>query len=110
MLQSAWLFIGVVSILATGVALLTKTQGAALIPNDDGMAIFAGVVGFVSWGIWSYGALDLETVTDSGTVVSHSMPAVTYLGVALALIPAYIALTGPVDIIRRSKNPTTDDI
>jgi len=110
MLQLTFLFVGVAGILATAVALSTQTQAAALFPADDGIAIISGVVGFVAWGIFSYGALNVEVVTDSGGVVSTSMPAVTYFGVALALIPAYIALTGPVNIINRARNTEAKDL
>lgn len=110
MLKIGWIVITVVAMGATAIALSTKSEGAALWPNDDGVAIFAGVVGFVSWGFWTYGTLNIEIVTETGTVVSQSMPAVTYFGLMMMLIPGYIALTGPVDIIRRSRNATLDDL
>lgn len=110
MLESAWLFIGFIALAATAVALSTKSEAATLWGNDDGVAIFAGIVGFLAWGVWTYGTLNVEVVTDSGVEV-FSMPSVTYFGVAMALIPAYIALTGPADIIRRAaRNPSTDDL
>jgi len=110
MLQLTFLFVGVTAILATGVALSTQTQAAALFPNDDGIAIISGVVGFIAWGFFAYGALNVEVVTDSGTTVATSMPAVTYFAVALALIPGYIALTGPVNIINRARDTSAKDV
>ena len=110
MLQSAWLFIGVIALLVTGVSVLTKTEGARLIPNDDAVAIYSGIVGFVSWGIWTYGSLDVRVVGDSVTY-TFNMPAVTLFGVAMATIPAFIALTGPANIVRRAMDkPTADDL
>lgn len=100
MLESAWIFIGVVAILATGAAVAT---------TDDGVAIMAGVLGFITWGVWTYGSLDLRVVGDSVTY-SFSMPSVTILGIALALIPGYIALTGPTEIINRHRQPDTEEL
>jgi len=111
MLQAAWLFVGLVALLSTGVAASTRTQAARLFPNSDGIAIFAGIIGFLSWGFWAFGCLNIEIATNDGTLVTYQLPELAYLGVALALIPGYIALTGPANIITRSTdNPTTDDI
>jgi len=110
MLESAWLFIGVVAMLATGVAVSTKTKVAGAYPNDDGIAIFSGVISFISWGMVAYGALNIEVITETGEIVSYSMSSVTYFAIALALVPAYIALTGPVDIVRRARNPDAKDV
>lgn len=103
MLQSAWLGIGIVALCATAVALSTKTKGAVLFPNDDGIAIYSGVVGFIAWSFVAYGALDLQVVGDS-TVHSFSMPSVTIFAVMMAVVPGFIALTGPVDIVRRARD------
>jgi len=100
MLESAWLFIGAVAILATGLALTT---------TDDGMAIMAGVLGFVTWGVWTWGSLDVRVVGDSVTY-SFTMPSVTILGIAFAMVPAWIALTGPVDIVSRYRQPNAEDL
>lgn len=100
MLAMAWVFVGVVALLATIGGVLTE---------DDGVAIVAGVVGFVSWGIWTFGALDLQ-VASSGGLQTVSMPELALLGVALALLPGYIALTGPVQIISRAKSGNVDDL
>lgn len=100
MLESAWLFVGCVAILATAAAVLT---------NDDGVAIVAGVLGFVTWGVWTYGSLDVRAVGDSVTY-TFSMPSLTILGIAFALIPAYIALTGPTEIINRHREPNAEEI
>lgn len=100
MLESAWLFVGVVAVLSTAGALLT---------SDDGMAILLGVTGFGTWGMAAYGALDV-TVVSNGSRVAETMPEVTILCAGLSLIPLYIALTGPVDIVRRAQNPRAEEI
>jgi len=110
MLESAWLFIGVLATLITGVALATQTAGAALIPDDDALAIVSGVLGFVLWGVWTFGALDLVVITDTGTEVVRSMPTVAFTGLMLSLVPGYIALTGPANIVRRADQPTSDQL
>lgn len=110
MLESAWLFIGFIALVSTGVAVTTKTQGAALFPNDDAVAIYSGLVGLVAWGIWTYGTLNVEVVSN-GNTLAFSMPSVTFFGLAMATIPGFIALTGPVNLARRAMDkPTADDI
>lgn len=106
MLQSAWLMITFVALCSTAVAVSTKTKGAALFPNDDGVAIYSGVVGFIAWGFVAYGSLDLTVVGDS-VVHSFSMPEVTIFAVMMAIVPGFIALTGPVDIVRRARDGAT---
>lgn len=92
MLESAWLFVGCLGVLATLGALVTA---------DDGVAIIAGVAGAITWGVWTYGTLDLVVVGDSVTY-TFTMPALTLLGLMLALIPSYVALTGPVELVSRA--------
>jgi len=104
MLLSAWLFIGFVALSSTGVALSTQTTAATQMPADDGIAIISGVLGFLSWAMWSFGAFNIEIATDSGSTLSYTLPPVAILGIVLALLPGYIALTGPAEIIRRSVN------
>lgn len=101
MLQSAWLFTGLVAILATGAAVGT---------NDDGMAIFAGTAGTITWGVWTYGTLNVEAVDGAGSTLTFTMPSLTLLGIALALIPAFVALTGPVELVGRATDAGTDDL
>lgn len=89
MLLQAWLFVGFVALAASGLALLT---------SDDGMAVLTGILGFVTWGVWVFGALNLDVVRDA-SVYTYSLPAVAIIGVAFALIPGFIALTGPIEVI-----------
>jgi len=85
----AWLLIGVVATLATAAAILT---------TDDSIAMIAGVVGFIGWGVWAFGALNLE-IYQQATVYSINEPVVAIVGVMLALLPGWIALTGPVQAV-----------
>lgn len=100
MLESIWLFTGGVAAAATAAAVLT---------NDNGVAIVTGVLGFVAWGVWTFGSLNVE-VMSNGAITTFSSPAATLLGVALALIPGYIAFTGPVELFARSRNTQLDDV
>lgn len=99
MLESGWLFTGFVAILATAMALFV---------DDDGLAIVAGTAGTITWGIWTYGTLNVRVVGDSVTY-TFTMPALTLLGIALAIVPAYIALTGPVELVQRAHGGTTTE-
>jgi len=102
MIESGWLFAGAVAILATGVALGT---------DDDGVAILGGTAGTITWGVWTFGSLNVDVVADSGSVVTVTNPSLTLLGIALALVPAYVALTGPVELVQRAASGTrTEDL
>lgn len=100
MLLATWLFIGVVALLATGVALAT---------TDNAVAIISGLLGMFGWGMWSFGALNLQVVRDS-TTYQFGEPMLTIFGVALALVPGFIALNGPIEIIERYRDPRAEDI
>lgn len=100
MLESAWLFTG---------ALATITTLGAVLTTDDGLAILTGTLGFILWGLWAYGTIDLVVVADT-TTYTYSMPELTIVGVAVSLLPAYIALTGPLELISRWRNPQTQDV
>jgi hypothetical protein len=104
MQQSIWLFVGALATLTT-----LGTVWAASV--DDVLMIVGGVLGFVLWGVWSYGSLNVERVTGNGCcVVSWSSPAVTLVGVMLALIPAWFALTGGPDLFRKYRDPDAEEI
>lgn len=100
MLWQAWLFVGTVAVLATGVAVFT---------DDDAVAIVSGCVGTVLWFIWAFGALNVEVIT-GGSADTLSMPVLTFVGAGLGVIPAYIALTGPVDIVHRWREGDTRNL
>lgn len=100
MLESAWLFIGCIGVL---------TSAGALMTTEDAMAMVFGSIGFVTWAIWSYGSLTVEVVGNT-EVFEFAMPSLTFLGIAMALLPAYIALTGPIELIERHKSGDLDDL
>jgi len=100
MILSAWLFIGLVAILATGLALFT---------SDNGMAILAGVSGTVSWGFWVFGSFNVQVVQDA-TVYTFTSPVIPFFGIGMALIPAYIAFTGPVEIVGRVRQTRQEEV
>jgi hypothetical protein len=102
MQQTIWLFIGCVGVLTT----LGTVLAAAY---DDAMMIVGGFLGFVVWGVWTYGSLNVERATRC-CVYSWSSPAVTLLGVMLALIPAWFALTGGPELFRKYRDPNTEEI
>lgn len=100
MLQSAWLFIGTLAIITTTGALLVQ---------DDAMAIILGVAGFLTWGFFAYGALDVRVSTEAVTY-SYSLPSVTILAVGFAIIPGFIALTGPTELVGRAREARPEDL
>jgi hypothetical protein len=100
MLLSAWLFVGVLALLATGIATSTA---------DDAKAILAGITGALAWGYWAYGALDLRVVKGS-TTYQFSQPELTILGVAVGLVPLFVALTGPFEVVKRVREPGDQEV
>lgn len=109
MLESGWLFVGRIAfgwtVLATVAAVyLDGADGRA-----DGVVSNAGVVGFLLWGVWTFGALNIEVV-DGGTTITFTHPELAIAGVAMALIPGYLALTGPIELIQRAHDPSEREL
>lgn len=100
MLLTTWLVVGALGTLATLVAVVT---------TDDGVAVVGGVIGFIAWGLWTFGALNVEVV-GGAVVYQYSMPPVALLGLAIALVPGYIALTGPVEMVGRVRDGRLEDV
>jgi len=94
------LFIGAVGVLLTFATVLTP---------DDGWAIVLGATGFVTWGLFAYSGLDIVVVTDA-TTYTFAEPVVVIFGLLMALIPGYVALTGPADIITSYARVDADDL
>lgn len=109
MILSAWLFVGTIAFAWTIVTLAAAAYADPRDSQGDGLAIIAGTIGFVLWGVWTYGTLDISVVSN-GSELTFTHPSLTILGVAMALIPGYIALTGPIDLINRARDPRTDEI
>lgn len=110
MLESTWLFIGATALLTTGMAAATQTQASAYFDRyADPIAIVAGMIGLVSWAILAYGSLDLTVVGDSVTY-SFSQPAVTFWCAIMALPNLYVALTGPMETLKKATAAEADDL
>lgn len=106
MLESSFLFIGRIAFLWTVIVVLSSSyfDEAA---ND--IAIVGGTIGFVLWGVWTFGTLNVEVVAGS-TVFEFASPALTLVGVAMAMVPGYLAITGPIELISRYRDGEMRDI
>lgn len=93
MLELTWVFLGLVAGAATYVTLSTA---------DDQRAIICGLIGAITWLLFAYAALSVEHVSTDGTVSIHRYPAMVAWGLMMAAPNFYVALTGPLEII---KNP-----
>lgn len=100
MLLTAWLVVVAIAVLATLGAVTT---------TDDGVAIVAGITGFITFGIAAFGAFDL-TVIDGGTTTQIQEPTIAILMLALSILPGLIALTGPVQIISRVRETRMEEV
>lgn len=90
----SWAFVGLVALVWSVVAIV----GPALLRDAeqaDLLGIVAGVASFLSWALWSYVAFSIRL--QSGEIVSY--PAVALFGVAMAIPGAYVALTGPFELL-----------
>jgi len=110
MYETAWLFVGRIAFLWTVLTLAAAVYVDPVDDAGDGLATIGGVVGFVLWGVWTFGTLEIVTVASDGTKFVFTQPELTMLGIALSLVPGYIALTGPIELINRARQPRTDDI
>lgn len=109
MLESTWLFIGTTALLTSGVALATQTQASQYFDRyADPVAIVVGTIGVFSWGILAYGSLDITVVGDSVTY-SFTQPSVTFWCLIMALPNLYVALTGPMESLKRATAARADD-
>jgi hypothetical protein len=86
------------------------TTALALMSDDDALAMVLGAVGVVAWGMVAYGALDVRVVGDSVTY-SFGMPAVTIFAVAMALVPGFVLIAGPPNLLgSRVRDPRQDEL
>jgi len=100
MLQSAWLFIGFVSIAITLLGLLT---------TDNALAMVCGAIGLVGWGIWTYGAFDVRVVS-SGVTQSFTMTPVALFGLAMLMVPAWLLIKGPIGLASRYRDARAEEL
>jgi hypothetical protein len=101
MLLAAWLVVVALGVLSTAGALLT---------NDDGVAIVTGVLGFLKFGVAAFGAFELTVVDGAGGTLQFVETEVALLMLTLSLLPGYVALTGPVQIIQRVRDTRMEEI
>jgi cytochrome c biogenesis protein CcdA len=87
-------------IVLVGVGVLSTA--AALYTTDNGIAILAGVVGSFSAGLATYGLFNIEVVSNGTVVAVGSQPAIALFTATLAMLAAYPALTGPIDLVGES--------
>lgn len=100
MLESAWLFVGGVAVVATATSLIT---------TDNVLAEIVGVMGTISWLIFAYGSLDVRVIGDSVTY-TFTMPSITLFAVMMAIPPCYVMLTGPFEAVARVRSPSPDEV
>lgn len=109
MLESAWLFVGRIAFAWTVLTLIGAVYIGDPSQPGEGLATIAGVVGFVLWGVWTFGTLQIQVV-DNGTEFVFTHPELTILGIAMALVPGYIALEGPIELVSRARNPRMEEL
>lgn len=93
--ELVWLFVGT---LAFAVSTLAIREGARLFSKGRGNAIaetLGGYVGMALWLLWSFGAMNVETVSNGETVTTTHEP-VALLGVVFAVTLLVVALDGTV--------------
>lgn len=98
MYDLAWLFIGGLAILATFVSVST---------SDNAIAMVVGAIGFFAWLLWSFGAFSGVETAD-GT--AFTVWPLALFGVALAFLPGFISLTGPLELFADAGERGIDDI
>lgn len=109
MLKSAFLFIGSIAFVWTVITLVAAVYADSNTNTGDGLATISGVVGFVLWGVWTFGTLNI-IVIDGGISYRYPQPSLTIVGIMLALVPGYIALTGPIELVSRVRDTRMDDV
>jgi hypothetical protein len=94
------IFIGVVAAAATLLAVTT---------SDNNVAIVSGLIGALTFLLFAFFALDVTVFDDSGTAQTVRYPALAVWGLMMAAPNAYVALTGPLELIAE-KNPTKNQM
>lgn len=87
----AWLFVGLIGAGATFVSITT---------TDDQVAIISGLIGVFAWILFAYIALSVTTYDQAGTLHTDRYPAMTAFGLLMAMPNLFVALTGPLEIVR----------
>lgn len=101
MIWQGWLFLGLIAFAATYVTLTT---------NEDDVAIMFGLVGLLTWGLWSFQSLSVVVWPDgSSSAEIYSYPMFSMWGVAMAVTCLYVVLNGPIALVDQRRNDLTDD-
>lgn len=101
MIYQGWLFVAAVGVLAAYVTLTT--------PEDD-VAIMFGLVGLLTWGLFSYQSLYIEVLAGGKTdPITYSYPAMSIWGLAMAVTCLYVVINGPIGLIDQRRNKLADD-
>lgn len=87
----AWVMLGLI---AAGFTYLTLTT------DNDQLAIISGLVAMFSWLLFGYFALGITIYDQTGTPHTDRYPAMAAYGLMMALPNLYVAITGPLEIIR----------
>jgi hypothetical protein len=89
MIESGWLFAGLVGVGSVVAAITT--------PIDE---ILAGLVGVAAWSLFGYGATNVEAVVDGATdPVTYSEPGLAIFGGLMAAVMAAVVFRGSVLIM-----------
>jgi len=88
--QLPWLFIGTLAAAATFISVTT---------TDDQIGIISGLLGALTGFTFAYHSLSV-TVYSQGTAFVSRYPELAALGLALAAPNLFVALTGPLEIVR----------
>ena len=74
----------------------------AMTTSSDQTAIIAGIIGTTAGGVAAIGAFNVEVVTDSGAMSVGAEPGVAMLLVGMVIVDAFVALTGPLEILGKA--------
>lgn len=106
MLESAWLMLGTMAFVWT---VLIVFASAYFPEAGNDIAMVGGTSGAILWGVWTFGTLQVEVV-EGATVYEFAMPSLTLVGLVMAIIPLYVAVTGPVELMARYRDPDQREI
>lgn len=107
MLVTAWLAIGAIGLASTSAAGYFALR---MTPEEDATVIAAGTLGFLAWGVWSYGAFNIHYPIDGSPSLAFTEPTVALVGLGCAVLSGFLALTGPIEAIGRVQDTRMEDV
>lgn len=111
MYETHFLFLGTIAFLWTVLTALAASVLETADNSQDALAMVAGVIGFILWGVWSFAALNVQVIAGGQTTATtYSSPELAIVGVMLALVPGWIALTGPFELVSRWRDGNMDEL